>query len=306
MPPTYATCPPNLGELLESHGRYVQSLGMSVRIGRRLMLEKTDFDALKLRGRNLHRAALPFCRLSCSDLRESNFSEAELPGGDLTAADLTDANFSKADLRGADLSRAVLTNTRLNEAQLGPYQAGGNGITTRLHAASMKGASFVGAVLTDTSFEKANLQDACFAYARLENVSFAGADLRGADFALADLGQGMGEAILAAGGKLPTPLAPAELQAILAQHQEWIRSDGKQGRRAMLRGCNLTDASLARLNLSGANLSEANLSGADLTDALLICTDLRGANLLRVNTAGADFRGAMLDGSYGFTPMASA
>lgn len=306
MPPTYATCPPNLGELLESHGRFVQSLGASMRIGRRLMLEKTDFDAVQLRRRNLHRAVLPFCRLSCSDLRESTFSEAELPGCDLTAADLTDANFTKADLRGADLSRAVLTNTRLNEAQLGPYQAGGNGITTRLNAASLKGASFVGAVLQDTSFEKANLQDACFAFARLENVSFTGADLRGADFALADLGHGMGEAILAAGGKLTTPMPQAELQAILTEHQEWVRSDGKTGRRAMLRGCNLADASLARLNLSGANLSETNLTGADLTGALLICTDLRGANLLRVNAAGADFRGAMLDGSFGFTPLVSA
>lgn len=306
MPPTYATCPPNLGELLESHGRYVQSLGSSVRIGRRLILEKTDFDAVQLRRRNLHRAALPFCRLSCSDLRESIFTEAELPGCDLTAADLTDANFSKADLRGADLSRAVLTNTCLNEAQLGPYEAGGSGMTTRLHAASMKGASFVGAILREASFDHANLQDASFAYARLENVSFAGADLRGADFALADLGQGMGEAILAAGGKLATPMEPAELQTILAEHQQWVTSDGRQGRRAVLRGCNLADAVLARANLSGADLSEANLSGADLTGAMLICTDLRGANLLRINATDTDFRGAMLDGSFGFTPLVSA
>lgn len=309
MPPTYATCPPNLGELLESHARFVQSIGGSVRIGRRLNLEKTDFDAVQLRRRNLHRALLHFCRLSCSDLRESNFSEAELPVSDLTAADLTDANFTKADLRGADLSRAVLVNTKLNEAQLGPYKPAGSddaGVTTRLHAASLKGASFAGATLTEASFEKANLQDASFAFARLDRVSFAGADLRGADFALADMAPGMAEAIQAAGGKLATPIAAEQLQAIVAEHQDWIRSDGGKGRRAMLRGCNLSNATLANLNLSGADLSEANLAGADLTGALLICTDLRGANLLRVATAEADFRGALLDGSYGFTPTVSA
>ncbi len=309
MPPTYATCPPNLGELLESHGRYVQSLGGSVRIGRRLQLEKTDFDAVQLRRRNLHKALLPFCRLSCSDLRESNFSEAELPACDLTAADLTDANFARADLRGADLSRAVLVNTKLNEAQLGPYKPAGSadpGVATRLHAASLKGASFAGAVLTEASFEKANLQDASFAFARLEKVNFFGADLRGADFALADMAPGMAEAVQAAGGKLPKPVAPEQLQTIVAEHQDWISSDGGRGRRAMLRGCNLANAMLAKLNLSGADLSEANLAGADLTGTLLICTDLRGANLLRVTATEADFRGALLEGSYGFTPMVSA
>lgn len=308
MPPTYATCPPNLGELLESHGRYVQSLGGSVRIGRRLQLEKTDFDAVQLRRRNLHKALLPFCRLSCSDLRESNFSEAEMPASDLTAADLTDANFTKADLRGADFSRAVLVNTRLNEAQLGPYKPAGAdaGVTTRLHAASLKGASFAGAVLTEASFEKANLQDASFAFARLEKVNFFGADLRGADFSRADLAPGMAEAVQAAGGKLPKPVAPEQLQAIIAEHQDWITSDGGKGRRATLRGCNLANATLAKLNLSGADLSEANLAGADLSGALLICTDLRGANLLRVTTAEADFRGALLEGSFGLTPTVNA
>lgn len=305
MPPTYASCPPNLGELLDSHGRYVQSLGMSVRIGRRLLLERTDFDAVQLRRRNLHRAALPYCRLSCSDLRESNFSEAELPASDLTAADLTDANFAKADLRGADLSRAVLTNTRLNEAQLGPYKPSGSdtGMTTRLNAASLKGASFVGAMLNEASFEKANLQDASFAFARLDKVSFLGADLRGADFALADLGQGMAEAVEAAGGKLARPMATSQLQAIIAEHRDWVRSDGRNGRRAMLRGANLSSAALTGADLSGADLSEANLAGADLSGALLICTDLRGANLARLQAADADFRGALLDGSFGYRPV---
>src|SRR3546814_6209681 len=203
MPPTYATCPPNLGELLESHARFVQSIGGSVRIGRRLQLEKTDFDAVQLRRRNLHKALLHFCRLSCSDLRESNFSEAELPVSDLTAADLTDANFTKADLRGADLSRAVLVNTKLNEAQLGPYKPAGSadaGVTTRLHAASLKGASFAGAVLPEASFEKDNLQDASFSFVRLARDSVAVDHLRGADSALADMAPGRAWAILVAGG----------------------------------------------------------------------------------------------------------
>ena len=59
-PPPYSPCPADLGERLESHGRYVQSLSGSVRIGRRLQLERVDFDAVKLAKRNLRQALTEF------------------------------------------------------------------------------------------------------------------------------------------------------------------------------------------------------------------------------------------------------
>lgn len=307
-PPPYSPCPADLGERLESHGRYVQSLGGSVRIGRRLQLERIDFDAVKLTRRNLRQAILPFCRLSCSDLRESSFHEAELPGCDLAAADLTNADFARSDLRGADLSRAVLTNTKFDGARFGPYRDGHTDlgqIATRLNQASIRGASFAGATLQDASFDKANLQDTSFAFARLENVSFRGADLRGASFALSDLGAGMADAIEAAGGAVARPITAELLQGMVADHAAWIASDGTRGNRAQLRGLNLAGAKLAHADLSGADLAETNLAGADLSGAKLICTDLRGANLSRASIDKADFRGAMLDGTFGFMPAGS-
>ncbi|MEK9968143.1 MAG: pentapeptide repeat-containing protein [Ferrovibrio sp.] len=304
---TYAPCPPRFSDLLESHRRFVSSMGNQVQMGRRLQCERIDFGAIKLMGQNLHRASLPLCKLSCADLRESNFVEAEMMACDMSAADLTSANFAKADLRGADLSRAVLTNTRFNDAQLGPYQSSRDEASqaTKLHSAKIRGAVFSGATLLEAAFDKANLQDTSFAYARLENVSFRGADLRGANFAKADLGDGMADMIEAHGGKVERPMGKEQLLEAIAQHAEWIASDGRRGSRAILHGLNLAGAKLVAADLSGADLSEVNFAGADLSGAKLICTDLRHANLSRARIQNADFRGAMLDGAYGFMPSGS-
>ena len=77
--------------------------------------------------------------------------------------------------------------------------------------------------------------------------------------------------------------------------------------RADLTGADLTDAKLARANLTGANLTDAkltgaDLTGADLTGANLTGADLTGANLTdaklaRANLTGADLTGADLTGA---------
>ena len=59
-----------------------------------------------------------------------------------------------------------------------------------------------------------------------------------------------------------------ELQQVLHDHAQWIKSFGKSGKRA-----DLSWADLSWADLSGADLSWANLSGADLSWA-----DLSGAN----------------------------
>ena len=64
-----------------------------------------------------------------------------------------------------------------------------------------------------------------------------------------------------------------ELKKILDTHKKWLYGE-KDGRRADLRGANLSRADLSGADLSRADLSGANLSGADLREA-----DLRGANL---------------------------
>jgi uncharacterized protein YjbI with pentapeptide repeats len=98
-----------------------------------------------------------------------------------------------------------------------------------------------------------------------------------------------------------------KLMGVLDKHSKWLRGD-EGGRRANLSeanlaradlsGANLSEADLARANLSGANLAgaylhEANLRGADLSEA-----DLREANLRGANLRGADLSEANLTGAY--------
>ncbi len=79
-----------------------------------------------------------------------------------------------------------------------------------------------------------------------------------------------------------------ELKRILADHQMWVETDGKEGEHADLSGTDLQEA-----NLRGANLHEANLQNANLQDA-----NLGTANLLRVNLREANLRSANLQGAY--------
>src|SRR3546814_13574131 len=89
------------------------------------LLERTDFGPIMLRRRNLHRAVMRFCGLSCSDLREADFRHSELTGCDLSAPDLSTPNFASVHLRGAALTRAMLPHTRFNKAQPAPSRLPG-------------------------------------------------------------------------------------------------------------------------------------------------------------------------------------
>ena len=94
-----------------------------------------------------------------------------------------------------------------------------------------------------------------------------------------------------------------ELNAILADHLKWCRTDAS-GRRANLSGADLSgadlrsadlrNANLRSADLSNANLRSADLSGADLRSADLRSANLSGANLRSANLSGADLSGAIL------------
>ncbi len=89
--------------------------------------------------------------------------------------------------------------------------------------------------------------------------------------------------------------SPSEerLEEIVRQHEKWVDSGGKKGRRADLSRVDLRMANLIGANLIGANMSRAhlgvaNLSGADLSGANLSVAHLSGANLSRADLSGAD------------------
>lgn len=93
-----------------------------------------------------------------------------------------------------------------------------------------------------------------------------------------------------------------ELNSILAEHQKWLNTDGKEGRRADLyradlRRASLIGASLEEASLIGASLIRASLEGASLEEASLKRADLRGADLEGASLRGASLRGADLRGA---------
>jgi len=98
-----------------------------------------------------------------------------------------------------------------------------------------------------------------------------------------------------------------EFRDILRNHGQWLKSKGRDGKRADLANANLGERYLSgtnfqKANLRGASLRAADLCGAILRGADLRDTDFRGANLRwvdirQVPVTGAKFQGADLYGA---------
>lgn len=75
----------------------------------------------------------------------------------------------------------------------------------------------------------------------------------------------------------------------VAVHLVWLRTRGKEGRRAVFASLDLHGAILTKANLTRADFGEADLSDADCRETVLRAADLQGADL-----SGADLTGAVL------------
>jgi uncharacterized protein YjbI with pentapeptide repeats len=95
------------------------------------------------------------------------------------------------------------------------------------------------------------------------------------------------------------------LQMMISQHQLWLQTEGREGRRGNfsgydLRGADLRDIWAPEINmrgadLSGANLSGAELQGADLSEAILENTNFRNAKLDGANLSRTQAKRAYFD-----------
>ncbi len=85
-----------------------------------------------------------------------------------------------------------------------------------------------------------------------------------------------------------------ELETILLDHCQWVETEEKEGKPAILRNLDLSGADLRKALLRGADLSESLLRGADLSGACLAECDLTGADLAGADLSGADLRSALL------------
>ena len=80
----------------------------------------------------------------------------------------------------------------------------------------------------------------------------------------------------------------AKLNKILDEHKLWLKTNGKEGKKADLRSADLRSADLRYADLSDADLRSADLRSADLRSADLSDADLRSADLSDANLSSAN------------------
>ncbi|HZB90002.1 MAG TPA: pentapeptide repeat-containing protein [Stellaceae bacterium] len=301
-----------LAALLERHRRYLRNQSG----GARAILRQCDLSGLDLSGGDWTNSEFLVCKFDGANLQRAVFRHANLFGARFNNCDLSSADFEKADLRGAKFELANLTGAHLGGADLREGMVIEAGVTldgdtgSRFTNAILRGAKlpnakcravdFSGAILEGTDFSDADLRNACFHGAELIDPILRGAQLGEADLRSAVLKGDVGQRLQNSGATLPQQRLRFEAIADrMKQHELWVASQGKEGRRLNLSGCNLEGVDLsgrlmaaARLDhtiLVGANLKQANLAAAVLTGA-----NLQGANLVCAELRGADLRWANL------------
>ena len=97
-------------------------------------------------------------------------------------------------------------------------------------------------------------------------------------------------------------MSKQEIEKILSAHQNWLTTEGKEGKRADLRGANLRGADLRNADLSGANLRGADLDfsclplwcGGEFIADNRICKQLV-AHVLRIMELSGEKNEELLD-----------
>ena len=304
-----------LVKLAEVHTRFVNQK----RDGRRVIMQNCVLVDLDLEGMCFAQAHFMACLFSHANLTDADFSRAQLFGSTFESADLTRANFERADLRAVVFDKANLDQARLDRADLrrGAIITGDSGTESEIYREIR--SSFRSATLRRTNLKNASLKDVDFTGAILEGTDLIGADLRGTRFVGAELkgvqlsNARLQEADLRSASfedmaidltaVLSTPVesdSTETLDEILSEHEGWVASDGKQGKRAdlserNLSGLDLSGRSLATISFANSNLKNVNLSRSVLAACDFSNANLRSADLSRSDVRGTNFKGAMLD-----------
>lgn len=291
--------------------------------GQRALLSYADLSGADLNGRDLSEADLTGALLVGARLERINLTGAILFAGNLSKADLRGANLAGANLTGADLFDADLRAGRITvkgkiSGDLHDIEMAA-AASTPFHWAEMAEirrplrpsaqTNLSGAIMRNARFAQADLRDAVLAGADLEGADFANADVRGANFKGAVLIQVELETAHTVGaifedalGDKPAGLLIEDLETplavLIARHEAWVASEGREGRQLDLSGFDLrtapplAGAQLAALKARAAIFFRRDLSGIGLQAAQLDRADLRSSNL-----EGADLRGISLKGA---------
>ena len=89
-------------------------------------------------------------------------------------------------------------------------------------------------------------------------------------------------------------LSEKQLSAILESHHRWVKSEGREGEKAVLGNYDLSGLHLAGLDLSYVDLHGADLHGMDLTGTTFSHANLTGACLKNAELSFSTMRGTRL------------
>jgi uncharacterized protein YjbI with pentapeptide repeats len=273
-------------------------------------LQEADFSGASLVGASLYGSILNRANLYCADLRDCDLRMTKLVRADMRGASFNGAKLAYAVLDNADLRTGIMMYvgaggaSRIDRNNAGTKKPGGDSTERPLGVdfsnCSMKGASFGNAKLDGANFTGALLQGAIFKNANLKNSVFKNAVLTGVN--MADL-HVPPEALEGCIQDITAQAAAkfGELKLRLDTHQQWIDSQGQQGRPVVLDGEDLRplDKLLVGRHLSGLSARNAigigiDFSGGQLQAAKFDGADLRGANFSKADIRGASFKGTKL------------
>eukprot|EP01065_Artemidia_motanka_P021505 TRINITY_DN25736_c0_g1_i1.p1 TRINITY_DN25736_c0_g1~~TRINITY_DN25736_c0_g1_i1.p1 ORF type:complete len:1535 (+),score=436.25 TRINITY_DN25736_c0_g1_i1:43-4647(+) len=259
-------------------------------------LQGCSFDFADAAGRNFKGADLTKASFVRADLTGACFDGATLCGCDMTSATLIDVSMRAADIRGANLTQSVfciadlppderppdwqslereqlqgkvlqeviVTNKHHPEPPIGLRFSDRDLSDAVVQHASMRGHSFVRAILRRTMFCSADLSGCDF-----QDSDMTGADLRGSTMTRSNLDGATLKGVELTDGKHPVPPITISGRSL----------NDCSLRGADLRGADLTKASLRRAKMYRADLRRADLRGSDMSYAFL--SDARGCEEAR-------------------------
>lgn len=290
-------------------------------------LAGADFTGAFLVGANLENVNLTGAVLFASNLNKANLRNAKLVRADLRGAMLRGADLTGADLYDADLRDGIITMWQRTgellhvevEARSGAPLIDDGGEARRPTPSAH--TDFSDALMRNTRLVRADLRKATLAGADLGGADLSGADLRGADLNGAVLTDAVMENTHFIGANLkgtlndkPAGLLLSDLDeplpVLIARHERWVQTKGRDGAQLDLSGFDLrnapplagaelaalkaSDSVFYGLNLAGIGLQAAQLDRADLRSCNLRGADLRGISLKSARLTNADLREARL------------
>lgn len=263
-----------------------------------------DFTRKTFRNVNFDHCVLARANLTRATFVGCTFNAASMPKAIMKAARFEDCEFARAIMDQVDAQQAQFVTGSISY-DAGSSQPQLDAPGTTFEHATLSGANFTGASLVranfgdvealKTNFRDAKLQRATFDRCSLQGAAFFGAQLDGADFSLCpDARSVLPEAALRVVNFFKR-IDAATLETMIAEHERWLKSNGEEGSRLVLRAVDLFRHNLRGRDLSGADFRACRLDQANFQNSRFIAADFRGASLGGTVFRACDLRSARLD-----------